>query len=88
MEDDPVVNDAREQITAIDREIFEAVNRRIELVRELRKYKETKGYDFVDPGREQRMVDEQLAENAGPLSDEGLRALYAELLALTKREVS
>lgn len=88
MDDDPVVNDAREQITAVDREIFEAVNRRIELVRELRKYKETKGYDFVDPGREQRMVDEQLAENDGPLSDDGLRALYAELLALTKREVS
>ena len=88
MEDDPVVNDAREQITAVDRAIFEAVNRRIELVRELRSYKETKGYDFVDPRREQRMVDEQLAANDGPLSDEGLRALYAELLALTKREVS
>ncbi len=88
MEDDPVVNDAREQITAIDREIFEAVNRRIELVRELRRYKETKGYAFVDPGREQRMIEEQLAENTGPLSDEGLRALYAELLALTKRGVS
>lgn len=87
MEDDPVVRDAREQITAVDRAIFEAVNRRIELVRELRSYKETKGYDFVDPSREQRMIDEQLAENDGPLSDEGLRALYAELLALTKREV-
>ena len=88
MEDDPVVRDAREQITAVDRAIFEAVNRRIELVRELRRYKETKGYDFVDPSREERMIEEQLAENDGPLSDEGLRALYAELLALTKREVS
>jgi len=87
MEDDPVVRDAREQITAVDRAIFEAVNRRIELVRELRRYKETKGYDFVDSGREQRMVDEQLAENDGPLSEEGLRAFYAELLALTKREL-
>ncbi|HEX5450156.1 MAG TPA: chorismate mutase [Gaiellaceae bacterium] len=88
MEDDPVVRDAREQITAVDRAIFEAVNRRIELVRELRSYKETKGYDFVDPGREQRMIDERLVENDGPLSTEGLRSLYAELLALTKREVS
>jgi len=87
MEDDPVVRDAREQITAVDRAIFEAVNRRIELVRELRSYKETKGYDFVDPGRERHMVDDQLAENDGPLSEAGLRAFYAELLALTKREL-
>lgn len=87
MEEDPVVRDAREQITAVDRAIFDAVNRRIELVQELRRYKETKGYGFVDPGREQRMVEEQLEVNDGPLSDEGLRALYAELLALTKREI-
>jgi hypothetical protein len=33
------------------------------------------------------MVDEQLAVNTGPLSEDGLRRLYAELLALTKREV-
>ena len=88
MENDPVVREAREQINAIDRSIFDAVNRRIEIVRELRRYKETKGYDFLDPGREQRMVDEQVAANNGPLSNDGLRALYAELLALVKREVS
>lgn len=88
MEDDPVVHEAREQITAIDREIFAAVNRRLELVEELRRYKETKGYAFVDPDRERKMVEAQLTENAGPLSDEGLRRLYAELLALTKRELS
>ena len=33
------------------------------------------------------MIAERIAENAGPLSEEGLRAFYAELLALTKREV-
>ena len=33
------------------------------------------------------MVEDQLAANGGPLSAEGLRAFYAELLALVKREV-
>ena len=33
------------------------------------------------------MVAERVRENAGPLSEAGLRAFYAELLALTKREV-
>jgi hypothetical protein len=33
------------------------------------------------------MIDDAVAANPGPLSAEGLRRLYAELLALTKREV-
>jgi hypothetical protein len=33
------------------------------------------------------MLAQQTSENRGPLTAEGLRALYAELLALTKREV-
>ena len=33
------------------------------------------------------MVDERVRENAGPLTDDGLRAFYVELLALIKREL-
>jgi hypothetical protein len=33
------------------------------------------------------MVDTRVEQNEGPLSDEGLRAFYVELLALTKREL-
>ncbi|HEY2326241.1 MAG TPA: chorismate mutase [Gaiellaceae bacterium] len=88
MEDDPVVGNARKEITEIDHAIFAALNQRIEVVAELRRYKEDKGYSFLDPGREQAMVDEQVALNEGPLSEAGLRAFYAELLALIKREVS
>jgi hypothetical protein len=33
------------------------------------------------------MIAGQVAANAGPLSDDGVRAFYTELLALTKREV-
>ena len=33
------------------------------------------------------MVESASSENDGPLSDDGLRAFYVELLALTKREL-
>jgi hypothetical protein len=33
------------------------------------------------------MLEQQARVNRGPLTADGLRALYAELLALTKREV-
>ena len=78
----------RDRITALDRSIFESVNRRLELVAELKRYKDEHSLAFVDPGREAAMVDERVRENHGPLSDEGLRAFYGELLALVKRELS
>jgi chorismate mutase len=78
----------REEITAIDREILTLVNRRIETVAALKRHKDAHGIDFVDAAREERMVADRVGENAGPLSEEGLRRFYAELLALTKREVA
>lgn len=87
MDADPFVDEMREQITALDRSIFAALNRRIELVAELKRHKDEQGYAFVDPNREQRMVNEQVEANPGPLSEAGLRAIYRELLALVKREV-
>jgi chorismate mutase len=84
---DPVVDELRARITALDREIFRLVDERLDLVARLKRHKDEQGYSFVDPEREQQMVDEQLAASRGRLSDAGLRRLYAELLALTKREV-
>ena len=87
MDSDPFVDEMRARITELDRAIFAALNRRIELVAELKRHKDEHGYSFLDPNREQRMVEDQLATNRGPLSEEGLRAFYTELLALVKREV-
>ena len=77
----------RERITELDRLILDAVNRRLELVAELKRYKDDNGIAFVDPERERSMVETRVEENDGPLSDAGLRAFYVELLALTKREL-
>jgi chorismate mutase/prephenate dehydratase len=77
----------RREIGALDREILAAANRRLELVAELKRWKEEHDVAFVDPGREARLLDELAAANPGPLSEEGLRALFVELLALIKREL-
>ena len=86
MSDDTVTR-LRNEITAIDRELVALLNRRIDTVARLKRHKDEHGIAFVDPEREARMVTERLRENAGPLSENGLRAFYAELLALTNREV-
>ena len=85
---DPRVQELRAKITATDHEIVTAVNRRLELVRLLKAHKAAMGYEFLDKGREQALLAELERENAGPLSANGLRDLHAELLDLTKRELS
>src|SRR3954462_12972602 len=77
----------RERVSAIDSKIIEAFNRRLELVAQIKRHKDEHGIAFVDPEREQWMFAHQSQANRGPLTEEGLRALYAELLALTKREL-
>jgi chorismate mutase len=84
---DPRVRELRKEITSTDLEIMGAVNRRIELVRQLREHKAAMGYDFLDKGREEALLAELERENGGPLSADGLRELHAELLDLTKREL-
>jgi len=77
----------RAEIGEVDRALTAAINRRLELVADLKRYKEANDVPFVDPGREAQLIRERLAENPGPISDEGLRAFYVELLALIKREL-
>jgi 3-deoxy-7-phosphoheptulonate synthase / chorismate mutase len=86
-ESDPTIRDLRAQVSAADRAVLEAVNRRLELVAELKRYKESRGLAFVDPERERVMLEELARANGGPLSDEGVRELLTMLLDLTKREV-
>jgi chorismate mutase len=88
MSQDPVVRDLRERIAENDRAIVAALNRRIELVAELRAHKIARGYDLVDPSRESWLVEHLAESNTGPLSPDGLRELFLALLELTKREVA
>ena len=81
------LTELREQVAAIDREIVEAVNRRIEVVQEIWARKSQSGLGEVDPERERWLREHLAASNRGPLTDEGLKELHTAILDLTKREV-
>ena len=87
MNDDPLIRQLRQQISDTDRSIVDAINARLRLVARLKQYKESRGIDFVDPEREEWMLQYLLRANRGPLSGEGLKELFEEILDLTKREV-
>ena len=86
-EQDPFIRQLREQISDTDRSIVEAINSRLKLVARLKSYKESRGISFLDPEREEWMLQYLSRANRGPLSADGLREIFEELLDLTKREV-
>jgi chorismate mutase len=67
--------------------VLDLVNRRLELVDQIKQRKEELDIDFVDPEREAWLLDHLRSANHGRLSDEGLRNLLTTLLDLTKREL-
>jgi chorismate mutase len=84
---DPEIERLREELARLDLSVVASVNRRLQLVEELKRVKEERGLAFYDPDREQWMHTYLSERNDGPLTDEGLHELYAELLTLTKREL-
>ena len=75
------------RVSEVDREIVEAINRRIELVQLVWAHKREHGLDKIDPERERWLHEHLAAQNRGPLSRGGLEEIYAAILDLTKREV-
>jgi chorismate mutase len=86
--DDPILAELRERVARVDRAILAAANERLELVERIRAHKREHGLPLLDPERERRLLEHLEAENAGPLSSEGLRELHAAILELVKREVA
>lgn len=85
---DPVIRQMREKLSDIDRALIDSINARLKLVAQLKKYKESRGIEFIDPDREAWMFSYLSRANRGPLSADGLREIYGAVLDLTKREVT
>jgi chorismate mutase len=86
--EDPLIRQLREQLSDNDVRIVEALNARLKLVARLKRVKEERGIEFLDPAREEWMLQYLTRANRGPLSPDGLREIYTELLDLTKREIA
>jgi chorismate mutase len=85
---DSFLQELREQVSETDRAIVDLLNTRLELVGRISKRKRDLGLAFLDPQREEWMLRDLSRANRGPLSDDGLKEVLRELLALTKREIA
>ena len=77
----------RDEIVAIDRELLDALNRRLGLVRRIAEHKADTGAPAIDARREAELLDTLAAANHGPLSEQGVRTAFAALLDVLKQEL-
>jgi chorismate mutase len=85
---DPGLAAFRDEITALDLQLLETINERLETVRALQSYKQEHGLAFLDPDREAWLVEHLQQANGGPLSAAGVAELCEFVLDLVKRELA
>jgi chorismate mutase len=85
---DATLDRLRGLLAVNDIAVLDLVNRRLELVDQIKQRKAELEVAFVDPEREAWLLDHLRSANNGRLSDEGLRELLTTLLNLTKRELA
>ena len=84
---DPELARLREQIATVDREVLDALNRRLALVRLVAEHKNETGAPAIDARREAELLTSLAATNQGPLSERGVRTAFSALLDVMKQEL-
>jgi len=68
-------------IDQIDEKIMDLINRRLILAKQIGGLKKKSGIRIKDGEREKEIIDRLLRKNHGPLDDDGLRHIFAAIIA-------
>src|SRR5262249_47172308 len=68
----------------IDREILDAINRRGAVAQKIGQLKQSEGQGVYDGKREASILQKAVENNAGPLTDDAVRAVFRELISGTR----
>ncbi len=79
------LEDCRRRIDEIDRKIVALLNVRAGIALEIKSAKTEENRPVFDPGREQLVYENVTKANQGPLSDDALKAIYREIIAVSRQ---
>lgn len=79
--DDQPLDQLRQQIDVVDRELVDLINRRAALVVKIGELKRNQGIPIYAPHRESEVLDKIRRLNAGPISNRSIEAIYRELMS-------
>jgi len=79
------IDDWRQKIDEVDKELVRLLNKRATYANEIGKIKEKLGLDAYSPKREEEIVQNVLRWNTGPLTSEALRRLFERIVDESRR---
>jgi chorismate mutase len=79
------IDDWRGHIDSLEDELIALLNQRAAYAQEIGKIKREEGLPFLDPAREQAILDRVAQKNKGPLSDAAVRAIFSTLVSETRK---
>ena len=71
----------REQIDSLDRQLLELLNRRARVAEQVGEVKKREGTPFFRPDRVAQVIDRVQRDNAGPLKDTHVAAIWREIMS-------
>lgn len=78
------INELRQQIDQIDRQVLELLNRRASIAKEIGMQKTRTKNTYFIPERESQVFSKLVSANKGPLPDASLRAIYREIISASR----
>lgn len=72
--------DWRNKIDAIDRELVRLLNERARCVAEIGRIKRANALPIHEPSREEKVLENVLGANTGPLADDELRRVFERIV--------
>src|SRR5690606_20486963 len=77
------MNELRQEIDSIDRELVRLLDRRAEIARGVGQYKAARGVEVYDPARHEAVIERAVAMGNGSYPKESLRHLWREILSVS-----
>jgi len=79
------IEDWRKKIDEVDRQIVRLLNERARYVGEIVKLKHQQGMAVYSPEREEEVVNNVIAHNSGPLSQDAVRRVFERIIDESRR---
>ncbi len=77
---DARIEELRERVDEVDRELIRVLNERARIVQELVAIKDETGMPLFDPKREEEILRRVAEENEGPIYDTSMREIFELIL--------